>query len=231
MDPHEQDLLDVRPSRSLPIWRIAVYLALFGVLIALGIRGFLQADRRPLFMKEPSMRTMATAIESYAAENNAYPPMRPLIEVARHPGLLREMGGAELMTIAGITTPVAYLEGMPPMEPLRFRNTWTDIWPVGMVKYWIIGSEWRERAFWPIPYYNDRDLGWIVWQAGPDGVYDIVDPAAVYDATEPFQSELVDLCYDPTNGLWSAGDLIRMADRRYDAQPADSMAVRPGGKN
>jgi len=55
----------------------------------------------------------------------------------------------------------------------------------------------------------DEGRGWILYSAGPDGVYDI-DPAGDLDAgSGDLLTALVDKTFDPTNGTTSRGDIWR----------------------
>lgn len=158
------------------------------------------------------MRSLATMLEAYRIDHGAYPAMRPLRELCGiRREALKEARGYELFAVepgsgslAGLTTPVAYMNQLE-LEPRIPRNRN----PIVRLTRGLAGLEDQSaiKRLWPYPYYNDRNLGWIVWAAGPDGVYDITDCAAVYDATVTSPSAaLIGLTYDPTNGIYSSGD-------------------------
>lgn len=173
----------------------------------------------PVSRAKSNMRSLATAIESYYVDHNAYPAMRPLKELCvDHPEELVKAGGDALTAIepggahgVGLTTPVAYITPGIPMDA-RFRNEnhWSENVPARWMKYAFLGWEWRKAEFWPYAYHTDGKLGWIVWSTGPDNVYDITDPKLVYDPTAGISPALVSLTYDPTNGAGSRGDVYRI---------------------
>ena len=59
------------------------------------------------------------------------------------------------------------------------------------------------------------EQGWTIWSAGPDGRYDIVNPADYGSPAPEARSRLAPLQYDPSNGLFSSGDLFYL----YRAAP------------
>lgn len=54
-----------------------------------------------------------------------------------------------------------------------------------------------------------KENGWLLWSTGPDGDYDITEPHRFYTAHYPAElnEKLIQLTYDPTNGLFSDGDV------------------------
>lgn len=144
------------------------------------------------------IRSIATALEAYYVDNDAYPPCAKG-DLGMNAFLLKKdaperniwtfraprVDKMGRLDAASLTTPVAYMSSMP-----------TD--PFANYK----GCEFG--------YYNADNLGWIIWSPGPDGVYD-VDPLKDYD---PYQSnplpQLFLDSYDPTNGTISRGDVWRV---------------------
>lgn len=205
-----------RPFRF-TIWAIVAAL----VLVFFVLPNFMPVKSRSKISRiKADQRSLATALEAYFADNQAYPATRPLREFgAKSAEALKKAGGFGLPTIepgrgmtSGLTTPVSYITALYP-EPYFVRGDTTG--SGGVVEpYWfkLPGRPRRHRPLWPYPYYNDRNLGWIVWACGPDNVYDITDPKAVYDAADTSPSAaLMELTYDPTNGSSSRGDIWRTA--------------------
>ncbi len=136
------------------------------------------------------LRSLATGLEAYANDNEAYPAGVPF--TAMMPGTASRLPktGEHLFTVPrAITTPVGYLSLLPAD---RFQRD---------------GSLGLGYA-----YYNDAG-GWILFSPGPDQDYDITDPARVYDS-ETTQPSLLLIggpwTYDPTNGTESSGDVWRV---------------------
>lgn len=139
-------------------------------------------------------RAVSNALEAYQVDQHAYPGSRPLRDFAgRHANWLRKAGGWDLETIDpgqlnlqhGLTTPVAYMPALP-----------ADLFAKG--------------GALPMAYYCDGE-GWLLFSAGPDWDYDIQRPSEVYHSskTNPAPA-LIELTYDPTNGVKSSGDIIRV---------------------
>lgn len=191
-------------------------------LIPAGSRSYLSRIRADL-------RSVSTALESYYVDNNEYPAMRPLSDfVGSATRELNEVGGKALFSIEpgvgalyGLTTPVPHLTSFFNEPLINQSHGWAAQWPIAPIRYALFGG--RPGAFWPYPYYNDRNQGWIIWASGPDRIYDIANPSEIYDATVPQPSaRLNDLTYDPTNGTYSRGDIWRAFDPRIRADVIES---------
>lgn len=159
------------------------------------------------------MRYMATALEAYYLDHNAYPTMHLLRDYSNDTAILKQAGGWDLSTVEpgrddilhGLTTPVGYLDSilhgkMPvdiytsgPKPRFYFRG-----------RYFTAGGQGRL----PFAYYQVGQ-GWLLFSPGPDFDYDI-DPAHMYDPTQPVPSAaLINVTYDPSNGTTSNGDIWR----------------------
>lgn len=163
------------------------------------------------------MRALASALDAYFADHGAYPGSRPLGDFAPEPGLLSGTGATGLSGVdpgragglsggsasgpasgpAGLTTPVAYVAALP-LDPFTGRKT-------------RIPMLTTQRATWPLAYHRAAgpEPGWLLWSPGPDGVYDILDPSALYVPGEArIRVALLQRIYDPTNGIFSSGDVV-----------------------
>jgi hypothetical protein len=128
------------------------------------------------------MRWMATALECYYVDNNAYPPWE-MSNLYQPPQPIIRNRYAETGVLS-LTTPIAYA---PHMAQDQFGNS---------------------SLGW-FTYYSDKN-GWILISPGPDGDYDI-DPVHEYNGSAPQPSaRLLVKSYDPTNGLDSSGDIFRV---------------------
>lgn len=170
--------------------------ALGAFTVLLGLIAFLAVWARQKPAGDPvktDQRALATALETYFVDHEAYPPMAPLRDYARKPEELRKAGGWHTMTaspgtatVAGLTSPVAYM-----------RDLFPDPYSPG------------KRL--PFAYYTDGP-GWILYSPGPDEDYDI-RPAQEYDGriTQPSARLLLN-AYDPMNGIRSGGDVFRVKE-------------------
>lgn len=101
--------------------------AVIGILAAIAIPNFLTATQRSRQKRTMAdMRTIATAVESYAAEENAYPEL-PMSE------------------LASVLVP-KYVEAMPTHDgwgtELRY-----ECWPSGECRNYAIGSAGADKVF------------------------------------------------------------------------------------
>ena len=139
-------------------------------------------------------RTIATAIESYHVDRNAYPRMAS-----------RQYGDRAFDFVMGvpvsgvlsksITTPVAYLSTSLMFDPFMLKNADAPL-DERLYTYQVISEYQRwnpESTFWPKAreYYGEWRLGSV----GPDQVF---DHSFINSAQ---------LLYDPTNGLISLGNI------------------------
>ncbi|OPZ08573.1 MAG: hypothetical protein BWZ10_02654 [candidate division BRC1 bacterium ADurb.BinA364] len=175
------------------------------------------------------MRTIATAIESYAIDCNRYPP---------NPNL----GDGLYVTPWRLTTPVAYLASRP-VDPFKDKqNAYPGIAPALHGERWlydyfsIISSaeclrleKQKIRTFYVAvdasglyaSVANRRAFLkyglWMQWSAGPDGVFWIVGDDFQYPANaSPLKAPShrpwgysFDVPYDASNGTRSFGNLFR----------------------
>lgn len=170
----------------------AVMVVPVAILAAIAVPNFLEAQVRAKVSRTKSdMRSMATALEAYYVDYNAYPactadPQKSALKGTARPGLPSfnmqySPGGA-----GSLTTPIAYV---------------TTYFP-------DVFAPDKGDTF---AYYNPKPgtNGWILISPGPDGKYDL--DWTLYDPTKPQPSaEILQYCYDPTNGTVSAGDVFRV---------------------
>ena len=139
------------------------------------------------------MRSMATALESYYIDNNdIYPPF------AMGPASVKRAPGLPSFTSA-LSTPLAYITEFPP-DPFAPDS--------GTFLYWTVQPGKPDPSGRIAGGVGGR--GWITVSAGPDRDYDFAGQWSAYrpDAVRP-TAQLMNLTYDPTNGLKSNGDLWR----------------------
>jgi hypothetical protein len=164
------------------------------IVAAMLVPNFIGGNRKgaPVSRVKNDMRSMATGIESYFVDEHAYPPMQPMRDFVHDEHALRRTGGIDMSTVrpgdaslAGITTPVAYVTTM-------FHDPFA---PLGNLSF---------------GYYTDGP-SWILISPGPDGDYDMNHPDEVFTSKEDQPSTRVILmAYDPTNGTTSSGDVWRV---------------------
>lgn len=127
--------------------------------------------------------TMATGLEAYNVDWNAYPPSGDMESIVQQ--------GPAISTHASLfrlTTPIAYITRIK-KDPFSEN---------GETPYWYFKpTKERDAALF------GQNITWILWGVGPDGKPNI---ATSMDFIAPRVYEII---YDPTNGVNSSGDIIR----------------------
>jgi hypothetical protein len=156
------------------------------------------------------LRTIATALEFYNVDEGTYPA--PNWE--RNPSWYH--------VYEALTTPVAYLTGVP-------RDLFASSKTTGPAQYGYgaglegLGYAWRE---WPAPNVYPCDV-YLLESVGLDGARQNANgrlathlyPWPDIDATD--EEELMSMIYDPTNGTFSSGQIYRSGGQFIDRPPID----------
>ena len=133
------------------------------------------------------MRSLATAIETYYIDNNAYP-----VAVVNNSVRKRAPGEPPVPSFTrgpsprALTTPVTYLTCYFE-DPFAHRG--------------------QTFGYWVPPDDKNSTHGWILFSPGPDGKFNL--DWTKYDPRVPQPSpEILAASFDPTNGALSRGDII-----------------------
>ena len=129
---------------------------------------------------EYPQRKVATALEAYHVDYNAYPDWE-----------YKSYGQQKIATFkaTNLTTPTPYLPRMPIDIFSYDENHWYS--------YYCINAK-----------QQGRQSGWILISPGPDKDYDI-SPVKDYDPNSTVILKILPTKhYDPTNGTLSSGDLF-----------------------
>ncbi len=166
------------------------------------------------------MRSLATALESYFIDNMAYPSQGLAEGPARWQG--RIPSGvptihSDMPVGSGARRMIAFRTRVvhPSMQhPLHIHTLTT---PVRFLRSYP-PDRFADSHGATFGYFNDNS-GWIIWSPGPDRDENAPDGPGDVGAKVEFlytsavaqpTPSLLMYSYDPTNGLWSGGDILRM---------------------
>ncbi|MBX7245955.1 MAG: type II secretion system protein GspG [Candidatus Sumerlaeaceae bacterium] len=188
--------------RAFTLIELLIVVAIIAILAAIAVPNFLEAQTRAKVSRAKSdMRSVATAIESYAVDNNAYPvPIgytgpneADRIDPATEPfeGFVPEK----------VSTPIAYIT-VRPLDTFRVKNP--DEHPYD-IPFHFSNQKFNAEALSEPNFManlhqeltgNAVQIPWLIFSHGPDLSHQSGPP----DADPP-------CLYDPTNGTVSIGDI------------------------
>lgn len=187
---------------------LLIVVAIIAILAAIAVPNFLEAQvRSKVSRAKADMRSIATAIESYAVDNNHYPNDRydwdPVAGLWLPPGIMNWN-----YVLNRITTPLAYMSSLPQdvfttQNPEYSRHSW----------YLTKSGYWSNRSTHPKTldssfFGGSREkFKWLMLTPGPDLWYEFDRLETFYPGAKilPYHGDT--LYYDPTNGTTSQGDL------------------------
>ena len=202
-----------REAKAITLIELLIVVAIIALLAAIAIPNFLAAQIRAKVARATAdLRTMATAIEAYAVDQNRYPPAadekgEPIVP---YPPVGFGPEVFETRISASITTPIAYITSrlndpfaaqVPDEEDPRIQEG--PGYHYGTLDY-ALANDGPEGGLKFKEYVRMLDghpnaILYFISSHGPDKDHDddevLADPhAAVH--------------YDPTNGTISSGDIV-----------------------
>jgi len=217
---------------------LLIVVAIIAILAAIAVPNFLEAQTRSKISRTKSdMRTMATAMESYFVDSNAYPNSHSFgVAVDPTPINPGSLGGFHILE--RLSTPVAYLSSVLIADPFQIRGRTTASTAQGQLAQAnnptpILGSDpvirmnsyiyqsfnSQQRYTLPPdgfsnPSQDKRSRTWLLHSAGPDAIYQNLGGVLANDRIAQLQ-HTIGLMYDPTNGTISFGSIYRSGGERY----------------
>ncbi len=165
---------------------LLIVVAIIAILAAIAVPNFLEAQTRSKSSGAHSeMRTLSVALNVYHIDTGKFPPQPDIIDT-----------GERRMGLAPLTTPIAYMTSLP-NDPFS-----TEDGKLRQIYYVDIAKN-------PTFPAGSRDINkYVLGSVGPDSqdqFNDVIKDLIVDGFTQIYESGI----YDPTNGTFSHGDLVR----------------------
>jgi len=210
-------------KRGFTLIELLIVVAIIAILAAIAVPNFLEAQTRSKVSRtKADMRSMATALEAYYTDNNAYPNCHSY-------GTATKVIPTEPWILERLSSPIAYMTSTIVKDPFTIRgrlsaatadqlvmqnpisvNPATDV--VAKLNSYIYQS-WNAYQRYPLPpdgFSNPslptKSNEWLLHSAGPDGLYHNLGGVIAND--EEIDGPIL-LIYDPTNGTVSRGSVYR----------------------
>ncbi|MBX7245780.1 MAG: type II secretion system protein GspG [Candidatus Sumerlaeaceae bacterium] len=204
-------------KKAFTLIELLIVVAIIAILAAIAVPNFLEAQVRSKVSRAMAdIRSLATAVEAYAVDNNKYPidgniagDGQPYWYIPGGPG------GVPAGMACGVTSPIAYITSGALVDPFRTMSDGatarlTDV-PDGLN---FTDNDYRRFRYTNGKYtygplsasltaeYLQQYGDWRLNSSGPDRTF---GPTYV-----PVGKTLgVNVPYDPTNGTVSSGDIVR----------------------
>ncbi|MBX7246268.1 MAG: type II secretion system GspH family protein [Candidatus Sumerlaeaceae bacterium] len=207
---------------------LLIVVAIISILAAIAVPNFLEAQTKAKVSRvRADQRSLATAIESYAVDNNKYPVRHDKWELGdnapgafAYPRFDEKIYDPDFATapvgMHVITTPISYITSLPKdifnspaaglVQPGNPYSDCIDYWDPLDLDRWIAQNKGAALIY-------GRGKGWALVSVGPDkflGVLSNGQPGG-YPAEPAATALTASIMYDPTNGSVSVGNVFRFS--------------------
>jgi prepilin-type N-terminal cleavage/methylation domain-containing protein len=192
---------------------LLIVVAIIAILAAIAIPNFLSAQTRAKVSRaKGEMRTIATGLEAYYTDNNAYPRWAEPANGPKPPGYAWPPVSWRLRPL---TTPISYITRVPGPDPFETRR---DIDGTIDTKVYDSYDYLDAQSSKDVYGAGNTSIGcdlygrkWRLCSAGPDRLQTY--GKSNFTGAPPNITWTVYGFYDPTNGTISNGDIVRLGSQ------------------
>jgi prepilin-type N-terminal cleavage/methylation domain-containing protein len=214
-------------KRGFTLIELLIVVAIIAILAAIAVPNFLEAQTRSKVSRaKADMRSLATALEAYFVDYNAYPLCNNFATSSADPGQ------GNIPILERLSTPVAYMTSglLPDPFLTKFRSgtinptdgsfnpTASTNVETSFFKYLTPGPTGLQDVQAPITAGERAKWYWILQSNGPDLTF--LNMAGMLNASAT-EAAIANNVYDPTNGTVSRGSVFRIGGQTTGREGTD----------